>query len=186
MDDLITDLNVEVIQKGHSYSINIVYSDKYSRDRIERFVESYKLILSQIVTADKLSDIDFITESDIELLDTYNQTEHIFEYGDLLDRFNDNLEVSEGSLLVGYEDSSFTHGEGAFIINELAGMLRDNGVVKQDFVGLFVERSEWFLLASMGVLSIGSIYVPIDVTYPDERIQFMLGDASAKIVLVTD
>ncbi|MBO4531945.1 MAG: amino acid adenylation domain-containing protein, partial [Paludibacteraceae bacterium] len=165
---------------------NVVYSDKYSKSFIERFVESYKMILSQLISVETLSDINYVSQSDLELLDSINQTEHPLRYDDILDAFNDNLETCENNLLVGYEDTDYTHGQGAFIINEVANKLLDFDVEKQDFVGLFVERSEWFLLAPMGVLSVGGIYVPIDVTYPDERIQFMLRDCDANVVVVTD
>ncbi|WP_407416356.1 AMP-binding protein, partial [Methanobrevibacter sp.] len=184
--EFVSDFLCVVNDLDDGFVVRIDHSDMYSDGTIVRFVESYREILIQMLEKEELSEIEFISKTDIDLLDGYNQTEHEFEYDDILDRFNSNLGEYEDSLLVGYEDTSYTHGQGAFIINEVAKMLRDNGVEKQDFVGLFVERSEWFLLASMGVLSIGSIYVPIDVTYPDERIQFMLGDTGAGVVIVTD
>ena len=47
MDDLISDLLVEIVQKGRDYVLSIRYSDKYSHDFIECFMGSYKLILSE-------------------------------------------------------------------------------------------------------------------------------------------
>ena len=186
MSDLNTDLNVRIIRKDNGYLLSVLYSDKYSRNFIEHFVESYKFILNDILNVEDLSDISYISFNDLKLLDTYNDTEHDFEYDDILDAFNDNLEKYEDNVLVGYENKSFTFGESAFIANEIAGHLEDMGLARQDFVALFVERSEWFLLSCLGVLSMGGVYVPIDKDYPDERIVLMLKDTGSKVVLVSN
>ncbi|WP_461463983.1 AMP-binding protein, partial [Methanobrevibacter sp.] len=185
-DDLIADFSVNVSQKSSKYTLSIMYSDKYSRDVVERFAQTYNLILSKIMSVNELSEINYITDSDIELLNAYNETEYDLAYVDVLDAFNDNLNDFENKVLVSYDDNSYTHGESAFIANEISSVLFDYGVVKQDFVALFVNRSEWFLLASLGVLTCDAIYVPIDTTYPDERIIFMLEDSNSRVVIVDD
>ena len=186
MSDLNTDLNVRIIIKGNGYLLSVLYSDKYSRNFIEHFVESYKLILNDILSVEYLSDISYISSNDLDLLDTYNDMEYDFDYDDVLDAFNDNLNKYEDHVLVGYDDKSFTFGESAFIANEIVGHLEDMGIARQDFVALFVERSEWFLLSCLGVLAMGGVYVPIDTDYPDERIVLMLKDIGSKVVLVSD
>ena len=133
-----------------------------------------------------MEDINYVSESDLELLDSYNKTEYEFEYRDILDAFNDNLVKYENNALVGYGDRIYSHGESAFIADRISKGLADLGVSKQDYVALFVNRSEWFLLASMGVLSCGAIYVPIETTYPEERIMLMLEDTQSKVVIVSD
>ncbi len=186
MSDFISDFNVNVIQNGDNYSLNIMYSNKYSKNTMMRFAETYNLILSQIIEVNNLSDINYITSSDLELLDSYNKTETEFEYGDILEKFNENLAEYEDNILVGYNDISYTHGESAFIANEIADQLKNLGIEKQDFVALFVDRSEWFLLASLGVLTSGAIYVPIEAHYPEDRIILMLKDTNSGVVIVTD
>ena len=68
MDDLIADFSVDVSQNGSKYTLSIMYSDKYSRDMVERFAQTYNLILSQIISVKELSEINYVTDSDIELL----------------------------------------------------------------------------------------------------------------------
>ena len=83
VENLSNDLSIDIIQEGKSYSISLQYSAKYSGDMMNRFAESYKSILSQIICVDKLSEINYVSDSDLELLDTYNQTEHALEYNDI-------------------------------------------------------------------------------------------------------
>ena len=186
MNDFITDLEVDVVQKGSEYSLNIIYSDKYSQKFIEHVGESFKLILHDFIKVDKLSDINYTSESDLEILDSYNKTEYDFKYSDILDAFNDNLTEFEHETLVGYKNRSYTHGESAFIANKIADELTDMNIHHKDFVSLFVPRSELFLLTSLGVLAMGGAYVPIETTYPDERIILMLTDSNSKAVIVSD
>ncbi|WP_296849053.1 AMP-binding protein, partial [uncultured Methanobrevibacter sp.] len=182
----VSDLEFNVFKNNNGYSLKVIYSDEYSSEIIKKFVESYNMILIQILCVDKLSEINYISNDDIKLLNRYNKTEHLLDYKDILDAFNNNLSKYSDNTLVGFKNRNYTHGEGAFIANEISNMLYSLGIVKQDYVALFVPRSEWFLLTSLGVLTCGAIYVPIETTYPDERILLMLSDTQSKVVIVTD
>lgn len=48
-----------------------------------------------------------------------------------------------------------------------------------------VPRSEWYCLCPLAVLKRGAAYIPIDTSYPDDRISFMLSDSGADCVMVT-
>ena len=124
VESLINDFTVEILQKGKIYSINVLYSEKYSKDMVKHFVDSYKLILKQLISSETLSDIDYISESDLELLNSINQTEYPLKYDDLLDAFNDNLSNNPDSNLVSYNDSVYSYSEGAFIADNIAKSLK--------------------------------------------------------------
>ena len=112
-------------------------------------MDSYNLILSQMIRVDKLSDIKYIGPSDVKILDDYNQTGAEIEYSDILDTFNDNLVKYPNNKLVSCNDISYTYGEGAFIASEIANRLKDSGVKSGDFVPFLVPRSEWYLLINL-------------------------------------
>ena len=69
----------------------MLFSDKFDKGFIKRFVDSYKLILNEMITVDYLSDINYISNDDLILLDNINNTEHDLEYDDILEAFNSNL-----------------------------------------------------------------------------------------------
>ena len=182
--DGVSDFLCVVNDLEDGFVVTVSHLDKFSQHTAKQFVKVFKEVLVQFLEKENLGDIDYISTEDIELLNDYNQTEHPLVHNDILDAFNDNLLKHENNVLVGYNNRNYTHGQGAFIANEIADILDNLGVLKQDYVALFVNRSEWFLLASMGVLSVGGIYVPIDTSYPDERIIFMLEDTKSKVVIV--
>ena len=186
MDDLIADFAVEVIQNADDYLLSVTYSDKYSSAFVGRFVESYNLILNEMLCADKLSDITYISSEDLAILDNYNETEHDLIYDDVLDAFNDNLMRNPNNALVSFNDISYTYAEGAYIANELAKNLINLGVDSHDCVSFLVERSELYMFSVLGIMSMGGVYVPLDDNLPDERIRFMIDDTQPKVVVVSD
>ena len=185
-DDLIADLTVEVVKKGNNYILSVLYSGRYSRDFTDRFMESYKLILQGILNAVELGDISYISDEDTEFLDSYNLTEHDLDYGDVLDAFNDNLAKHPDNALVSYRDVSYSYGEGAFIATQTAEKLAELGVETGDCVGFLLPRSELYMFSVLGIMSMGAVWVPLDDSHPDERIQFIINDCEVKAVIVSD
>ena len=186
MNDVIGDFIVNIIQNEDKYNLNIMYSNKYSKDFVERFISSYKLILHRIMNADKLSEINYISNEDMELIEEYNNTEHSLSYDDILDAFNDNLTRYPDKNFVSFDERTYTYAEGAFIADKLAKSLKDLGVESQDPVAFLTERCEYYIFAVLGIMSIGAVYVPLDDAHPDERIKFILGDTQSKVIIVSD
>ncbi|WP_295616213.1 D-alanine--poly(phosphoribitol) ligase subunit DltA [uncultured Methanobrevibacter sp.] len=188
--DNIVDFNMDLImnvnQKDDGYTLNAQYSSKYSKSTINRFMETYNRVLSQMMCVEKLSDIEYTDSSDLELLDSYNEREMEIIYDDILDAFNDNLAKCPDNKLVSYNDISYTYGEGAFIANEIKKLLNGAGIQSGDFVPFLVPRSEWYPLLNLGILSVGAIYVPLDDIHPDERLKFILNDIDSRVLIVTD
>jgi amino acid adenylation domain-containing protein len=67
--------------------------------------------------------------------------------------------------------------------NQLAHYLQALGVRPNVLVGLCVERSFDMVVGLLGILKAGGVYVPLDPTYPPERLTFMLGDAQAPVLV---
>ncbi len=67
--------------------------------------------------------------------------------------------------------------------NQIAHMLLSSGIKKGDFVALVMERSQEALIALLGIMKAGGVYVPIDPSYPKERCQYLLSDTCAPFIL---
>ena len=186
MNDFICDFNVDVSQREDDYSLNIIYSDKFSKDWIESFSKSFKLVLHDMINVEELSEINYTLSSDLKLLDNLNETDFPLKYGDILDAFNENLARCPSNILVSFQDRHYTYTEGAFIADRIATRLIDLGIKKNDNVAFLTERCEYYMFAVLGILSIGAAYVPLDDNHPDERIGFIVQDTDAKVVIVSD
>ena len=67
--------------------------------------------------------------------------------------------------------------------NRIAHYLRALGVGPNTLVGICLERSVAQVVSALGVLKAGGAYLPLDPTYPSERLTFMLNDAQAPVLL---
>ncbi|MCX6579227.1 MAG: AMP-binding protein, partial [Candidatus Aminicenantes bacterium] len=65
----------------------------------------------------------------------------------------------------------------------LAGLLIEIGVLADDIVGILMDPSPEMIVGILGILKAGAAYLPIDPAYPDERIDYMLKDSAAKIIV---
>ena len=69
--------------------------------------------------------------------------------------------------------------------NQFAAYLEEQGIQIGDMIGLASERSLDMLICLLGILKAGAVYVPLDPEYPQERIEYMLEDAKAKLLLIS-
>ena len=69
--------------------------------------------------------------------------------------------------------------------NQLGHYLKKRGVGPEVLVGICMDRSVEMIVGLLGILKAGGAYVPLDPTYPPERLDFMLKDARARVVVTT-
>ncbi|MEH7732671.1 amino acid adenylation domain-containing protein [Bacillus pumilus] len=69
--------------------------------------------------------------------------------------------------------------------NQFANYLIKMGVTKTSHIGLALDRSSQLIVSILAITKIGAVYVPIDIQYPSERIQFMIEDAELSFLLTT-
>ena len=76
-------------------------------------------------------------------------------------------------------------GELSGRVNRLARWLIAAGAGPEDPVAVLLPRSAESVVAMLGVLAAGAMYVPVDLSYPAERVRFMLADAAPLVVITT-
>ena len=70
--------------------------------------------------------------------------------------------------------------------NRLARHLREKGLGTKDYVGLYFTRSELPIIAMLGVLKAGGVYIPIDRNFPEDRINHIISDAGLQYIITED
>ncbi|MDC5825306.1 amino acid adenylation domain-containing protein [Vibrio europaeus] len=82
-----------------------------------------------------------------------------------------------------YDGEELSYRELDARANQLAQYLLAQGVRSNQLVGIYMERSIDMLVAMFGILKAGAGYLPLDVTYPLARLQYMLSDSGTSLIL---
>ncbi|HII08744.1 MAG TPA: amino acid adenylation domain-containing protein [Methanosphaera sp.] len=168
---------------------NILYNpNQYCDEEVKLIVDKLIKICEQIVVNPngKVSEIEFVNEEEkIIVLEKFNDTEKIYSSDKtIVDIFEEQVVKTPEKDAVVFEDSKLTYRELNEKANAIAQKLRETGIKQDDFVAIISDRSLEMIEAIFGVIKSGGAYVPIDPTYPEERIKFMLEDSNPKAILV--
>ncbi|MET7423290.1 amino acid adenylation domain-containing protein [Dactylosporangium sp. NPDC005555] len=101
----------------------------------------------------------------------------------VVDRFLARTAADAGADAVVCGDRRISYGQLRAAAGGLAGRLRARGIGPGSLVGIAVPRTAELLVAVLGVLETGAAYLPLDPSYPAERIAFIRDDAGAALVL---
>ena len=93
------------------------------------------------------------------------------------------MERTPDNVAVVFEGYRYTYSELNQRADHLAHHLRSLGVGPEVLVGLYLDRSLEMVVGLMGVLKAGGAYLPLDPSYPTDRLAFMLDDARPRVVL---
>ena len=82
-----------------------------------------------------------------------------------------------------YDGRSYTYRDVMAQASGITQQIREAGLSKEDVVGILIPRNQWLAMAPVGVLAAGCAYMPLDPAYPAERLNFMLSDSHAKLLI---
>ncbi len=162
-------------------------SDLFNQKTIEKMVKHLVNILNEITTNPeiKISDIEMITEEEKQQVLFENNSKTISYPKDKVfhQLFEEQVEKTPDNLAIVFENQQLTYCELNQKSNQLARVLREKGITRDQIIGIMVERSLEMIIGVMGILKAGGAYLPIDPEYPEERIIYMIEDSNAQIVL---
>ena len=97
--------------------------------------------------------------------------------------FEDQVDRIPEAIAVSFETEQLSYRELDRRANQLARMLQESGTGPEALVGICMERSTEMVIGLLGILKAGAAYVPLDPTYPLERLQHMVHDAGMSVIL---
>ena len=164
-------------------------TDLYNKETILRMPDHFTTLLASIVRSplQKIGELRMLTnEEEHQLLVEFNDTKVDYPKDKtIVDLFEVQSAKTPDANAVVFEEEHLTYKELNERANQLAHYLRSMGVKEETLVPICIERSLEMIIGILGILKSGGAYVPIDPEYPEDRINFMLEDSNAKVVLTS-
>lgn len=187
-NELKAELNFILYRQEGKFVIECEYNaGVYTEEFIIGILETLDKTVNEFTLKDELCEVDILSTNQLEILDSFNNT--YVPYDDtktFVDLFREQVKLRPDKTALVFKENRYTYKELDEITDKIAVYLRSKGCGTEDAVAVLVGRCEYMTICSIGVLKSGAAYEPLDPTHPAERLQFMINDANAKMLIADE
>ncbi len=182
------DLTMSLSETGEGLMAIVEYNtDLFLPQTIQRMMKHFEVLLEGIVADpdQQLSQLPLLTSPERhQLLVDWNQTAADYPTHQCIHRlFEAQVELTPEATAVVCGEERLSYEELNRRANQLARWLQTQAVGPEVLVGVCMERSIEMVVTLLGILKAGGAYLPLDPSYPQARLSFMLEDATVSVVL---
>ena len=182
------DLSLVLTETADGFEGRLEYStDLFDPTTVTRMIFHFQTLLEGIVAnPDQLiSELPILTEPERHLLLLeWNDTKRDYPTDKCIHQLlEEQVERKPEAVAVVFEGQKLTYREMNNRANQLAHYLQKLGVGPEMLVGICMERSIEMVVGLLGILKAGGSYIPLDPTYPKQRLGFMLDDSQVSVLL---
>src|SRR5215831_7976790 len=161
-------------------------TDLFEAETIERMLGHYEQLLKAVENPDqRVSELSLLTGEERKQLQEWSQTGSDYSRGrTAAELFEECAARVPNNVAVEYQGQGLTYAELNRRANQLAHYLRTIGVKPETRVAIGVERVLEMVVGMVAVLKAGGAYVPLDLSYPEQRLRFILEDSAPVALLV--
>jgi len=183
------DLSFGFTESESDLYISIEYnSDLYNRESVAQMADHLDRLMDSIITlpSTPLYTLNYLSDKETQqLLHEFNRLACGYPKDKtIIDLIELQSTLKPDNIAVSNENEELSYKELNESANRLAHYLRKQYNIKRDdLIGIKLERSEKMIIAMLAVLKSGGAYVPIDLNYPQERIDYIVNDSACKVVI---
>jgi amino acid adenylation domain-containing protein/non-ribosomal peptide synthase protein (TIGR01720 family) len=182
------DLNFNITTSADGLRFSMSYcNDLFSEHTVQRMLHWYEQLLDQLSKdihqpVGRLSLLAPGEEKKVK--EHFNNTSVAYPADrSIVDVFNEQVLLFPHETALSFSNESYTYSQLDICTNQFANYLFHAGIKPGDRVPVCLDRSASLIVAILGVLKAGGIYVPVDAGYPAERIAYMLHDIDARFII---
>ncbi|MBE1556834.1 non-ribosomal peptide synthetase [Sporosarcina limicola] len=181
------DLTLMASEDENGISLYLEYSTALFKDStISRMMDNFIHLLNSIVESpiSRISELDILSVREKKRLLSYNEPKTFYSQKETVHSLlSKQAKYNSQKIAIRYKDEALTFGELDEQSNALAHYLRKIGIGTETHVAIMCDRSPQLVVSILGILKAGGTYIPIDPSYPTERINYLLEDSEASIVI---
>lgn len=169
--------NIEICYNSH------VYSSEFVNNLIGQFIEVFRIAEkqkdSQLIKMDLLS-----AEQENLIKNIFNHTDVPFpEDKTLLEFFEKNVNFYPDKVAIEGDNFELSYSELNRRANQFARFINERNVKKNSIIPVILHRSDKLMIAIYGIIKAGHAYLPIDPDYPKSRIEYIMNDCNAPLIV---
>ena len=187
------DFNIHIYDINDTGDLIINYDyliDKYSDEDVTDIHTRIIHMINQILNDNDISssDIEIVTpEEKNKILNVFNNTAVDYPIDKtIVDLFEEQVEKTPDNVAVVFEDKKLTYRELNEKANSLARYLINQDNKPGTVIGLRLNKRLEMIIGILAIIKSGCCYLPINMQYPQDRVDFMLNDSNAKLLLGTE
>lgn len=185
------DLSIDVTAVDDVYLVNIEYcTDLFTAESARLILEHYIVIVEQMTTSPdrRIGELETASEGEkAKIIKIFNNNYQPYpNHETAVTLFEKQVGLRKDKTALLFEDQSLSFEMLNRKANIIANRLREIGIRPGDYVVVIPERSLEMIIAILGIIKSGGAYVPIDPSYPENRIQYIIEDCCAKAVITID
>jgi amino acid adenylation domain-containing protein/FkbH-like protein/non-ribosomal peptide synthase protein (TIGR01720 family) len=182
------DLVLEVTPSSEGYGLMLEYNmSLFQPESAERILRHFSRLVEQacVTPEESLGGLSIMDESETrQMLSFVNGDKASYETLECLHRwFERSVETSPNAPALSCEGRTMSYREVNRRANQIAHHLIECGIGPDILVGICIDRSMDMVIAILAILKAGGAYLPIDLSYPADRLAFILEDAQAPVLL---
>ncbi len=178
------------LPSGELESILEYNTDLFDQATIARMAGHWQMLVRGVVTTpdSTVSDLPLLTASERHhIVSGWNKTQRTYPPDTtLLQFFEEQVKKYPNRLAVVFEKKSLSFAALNRQANQLARYLQSKGAGPERLVGICMERSVEMIVGLLGIWKAGGAYVPLDPVYPSQRLQHMIEDCGAHLLLTQE
>ncbi|WP_269078843.1 non-ribosomal peptide synthetase [Pseudomonas syringae] len=182
------DLSLSMTDDGVDLTGSVEYaSDLFDESTIVRFMTHFQTLLDGLLGNDShpVSRLPMLASDEYEqLVHGWNETDQPVQVNECAHQmFERKVQQQPDAIALIFEDQRLSYAELNAQANRLANYLLASGIRPDERVALALERGPRLIIALLATLKAGAAYVPLDPTYPAERLAYMLKDSAPRALL---
>ena len=185
VNDALAKITAMMFKEQNGYRLELSFpGNVYSENYMISFGTCVMTVIKSLMSAKKLSEIELLSEKQKDILDSFNETGSPYDLNaTVVDMFRKQAADNPKKTAVIYKDREYTYEQVDIISDKIALYLLNKGIGSGDVAAVLINRSEYMPIASLGILKAGAAYQPLDPSYPEERLDFMVQDTAAKLLI---
>ena len=183
------DITLTMVRDVEGYTVDFEYcTDLFKADTIKYMAKHFVTLLEEVIRypEKKQKDLHMTDKREEErVLVEFNTTDSIYPRDKtIVQLFEEQVTRAPGNIAVVFEGQQLTYQELNANANSLSRKLREEYDIQPgDFVVILTERCLEMIVGIYAILKSGAAYVPVDPTYPEERIKYIINDCKPKVAL---